>query len=135
MQTTLLLSAAMSSIVPWPSYDTAMTEGGVRRRRSEFIGEEHMKPILTSTILCGTLACISLCLAAYRKLIASKDDPMLHVVDAEAKLISQQHAIADRLDAVDRWGIAITALAVAFGVVAGVLLLVTAWQNGMKLNY
>ena len=94
-----------------------------------------MTPILSSTILCGALACAALLLAVYRKVIARREDDMLHVLDSEATLITQQHAVASRLEAVDRWGKAITALAIVFGVLAGLLLLVAAWQNSLKLNY
>jgi hypothetical protein len=92
-----------------------------------------MTPILSSTILCGVLACAALLLAVYRKVIARKEDDMLHVLDSEATLVTQQHAVAIRLEAVDRWGKAITALAIVFGILAGVLLLVAAWQNSLKL--
>ena len=93
-----------------------------------------MKPILSTAILCGALACTALLLAAYRRVIARKEDDMLHVRDSEATLIAQQELVASRLETVDRWGKAITVLAVAFGVVAGVLLLVAAWQNSLKLT-
>lgn len=91
-------------------------------------------PILSSAILCGVLAGTALLLAAYRKIIARKEDDMLHVRDSEATLVAQQLAVAARLETVDRWGKTITALAVVFGIVAGALLLVAAWQNSMKLN-
>jgi hypothetical protein len=94
-----------------------------------------MTPILSSTILCGALAGAALLLAAYRKVIARKEDDVLHVLDSRATLIAQQHAVASRLEAVDRWGKAITVLAVVFGIMAAVLLLMAAWQNSLKLNY
>jgi hypothetical protein len=55
-------------------------------------------------------------LAAYRKLVSRNEDDILHVRDSEAGKIVQQAAMATQLDWVDKWGKALTVVALALGV-------------------
>lgn len=77
----------------------------------------------TMAVIWLAIASIVLGLAAYRKLVARNEDDILHVRDSEEGKIAQQSAMANRLDRVDKWGKALTAVAFVFGVcLAGAVL-------------
>jgi len=67
-------------------------------------------------------------LAAFRRFIAShNEDDFLHVHDGDAPLIAKQRSVAHRLEVVDRWGKAMTVLAVILGLLFAVLHAYQAW--------
>jgi hypothetical protein len=106
-------------------------EAGVPELES---GDEQMTIITGTAVVCAAFSCAALLLAGYRKLVARKEDDVLHVLDSESGFIARQQAVAARLEVVDRWGKAVTVLAALFGVLALVLSFVIAWQNSLKLG-
>ena len=65
-------------------------------------------------VLWIALALAVLALAAYRKLISTKEDENLHLADGPSASV-QQEVVAHKLDAIDKWGKLLTVIAVAFG--------------------
>lgn len=66
------------------------------------------------------LVVVVLALALYRWMITEKEDDTIHVSDADGAVLSQQMAIAKKLDALDRWGKILTVLAVLYGLALAV---------------
>lgn len=58
-------------------------------------------------------------LFAYRFFLARNEDDMVHLADSEVKLISQQTALAARLDRVDAWRRRLTFVDLLFGLALG----------------
>ncbi len=72
----------------------------------------------------AVLATIVLALAIYRYFIARNEDDYIHVDGAH---VSNQEALAHRLDAIDRWGKLLTIIVAAYAVVIGGLFMYTEW--------
>ena len=69
------------------------------------------------------LTAIVLGLALYRNLKALHEDDNLHIATGEERLIPRQLAFYRRMDKIDRWGKALTAITAAGGLVlAGIYL-------------
>jgi hypothetical protein len=78
---------------------------------------------------------IVLLLALYRKILADRDVPSIHVLDNDADVVPQQAVIAKRLDNVDRWGKILTILVVVYGLALGAAYMYKAWQTTAGINY
>ncbi len=92
-----------------------------------------MQLTIELTIL-GILFAAVLALAIARKRVAGNDDEMLHVRDAEASLVTRQTVVAHKLEVLDRWGKAVTAIAVIYGVVVLARILYMVWEQGQHLS-
>ncbi len=75
-----------------------------------------------------------LALALVLKRGAGLEDDMLHVRDSEATLVSRQTQVARTLRVLDRWGKAITVVAVIYGVALLARLLYQVWEEGQHLS-
>ncbi len=73
-------------------------------------------------------------LAVYRKLVARNEDDFLHVNEGDRARVAQQAAIAGRLDAVDKWGKALTIVAVAMGAILAGVSIYQTWMESFKIN-
>ncbi len=73
-------------------------------------------------------------LAVYRKLIARNEDDYLHVGEGDSARVEQQVAVAGRLDAVDKWGKALTVIAVAMGAILAGVSIYQTWVESFKIN-
>ena len=73
-------------------------------------------------------------LAVARKITARKEDECVHLADSEALAISQQVAVAGRLERIDRWGKTLTIIDVVFGLVLVTMMCISAWQQSQTLN-
>lgn len=73
-------------------------------------------------------------LAVYRKLVARNEDDYLHVSEADAVRVTKQAAIAVRLDAVDKWGKALTVVAVSLGALLAAINIYQAWVESLRIN-
>lgn len=82
------------------------------------------------TIIWMIVAVAVIGLIAYRAWIAQGEDERLHVHQSEIGLVSQQVATAHRLDAIDRWGQALTVTALLYGLALGGGYLWLAASNG-----
>ena len=83
--------------------------------------------LLPFTVLWVILSVIVVGLIVYRKWIAKDEDDTLHVMDCEVGLLSQQAAVADKLKSIDRWGKALTAIALVYGLVVGASYIYQSW--------
>jgi hypothetical protein len=73
-------------------------------------------------------AAIVLALAAYRKMLAGREDDSLHVSEGSARLIPQQVANAQRINVVEKWGKSLTAVVVVAGLIMAGLYFYGVWQ-------
>lgn len=87
----------------------------------------------TFVILWLAAACAVLGLALYRKLVSSQEDDTLHVGEFDATQVAQQTSIASRLAFVDKWGVALTIIVVAFGAVLAGIYLYHQWISSSQL--
>jgi hypothetical protein len=78
------------------------------------------------------LALCVLGLALYRKLIAMREDDLIHISDAEGKMIPKQIAMAHKLDDVDRWGKILTIATVALGFLLASIYLYQVYLESLK---
>lgn len=74
-----------------------------------------MNLILHLTIW-AVLATVLVFLALYRRRIYMKSDEVLHVLDAEAPLVSNQEVVGKKLEKLDLWGKVLTIVVVLYGV-------------------
>jgi hypothetical protein len=62
-------------------------------------------------------------LALYRKFVSLREDDYLHLSAGEERLIPQQVATFRKLGTIDRWGVTLTIVTVAMGLVLAALYL------------
>lgn len=77
------------------------------------------------------LACTIAGLAIYRRLVLTREDDMLHVLDNESHTLKQA-ALAHRLDTVDHWGKILTVTATVFGALLAVGYFYQVWMEGFR---
>ncbi len=83
--------------------------------------------LMPFAILWGALALTVLTLIVIRKRIAAGEDDTIHVMEGDARQIPHQLEIAHKLEVVDKWGKLLTIVAVASGLVLGVLWAIQSW--------
>jgi hypothetical protein len=85
--------------------------------------------LLPFAVTWAVLALIVLVLVVIRKKIAAGEDDTLHVMEGDAAMIPRQHKIAHELELIDRWGKALTIVAILFGLTVGGLFVYQGWVN------
>ena len=83
--------------------------------------------LLPFTVLWMILSAVVVGLIIYRKWIAKDEDDRLHVMDCEGALLSRQVAVAHKLESIDRWGKALTAIALLYGLIVGAGYVYQSW--------
>ena len=83
----------------------------------------NLTPFMVLWVL---LALVVLGLAAYRKLISTKEDENLHLADGPAATL-QQVAVTHKLDVIDKWGKLLTVVAVATGLLLAAVYTYQTW--------
>ena len=78
------------------------------------------------------LAIVVLMLAGYRKLIANREDDMVHLNEGDVRLVSDQSAVAERLSGIDKWGKVLTVVTLVFGLVIGTIYLYQGWVESVQ---
>jgi hypothetical protein len=86
------------------------------------------------TILWSLLAIAVIGLALYRKLVASREDDLIHVGAGEEELISRQLEIAQKLEEIDRLGKILTVVTLIFGLVIAAIFLYQGWVQSQALG-
>jgi hypothetical protein len=74
-------------------------------------------------IFWAILGVATLALALYRKFVSMREDDYVHLSAGEERLIPQQVATFKKIGAIDRWGIIMTIVTVAFGLALAALYL------------
>lgn len=77
------------------------------------------------------LASAVMALALMRKSVAAKEDDTIRLASGEEAAMSDQVAIAKRLETIDKWGKLLTILAVALGAVLGAIYCWQLWNSSM----
>ena len=90
--------------------------------------------MLALWIAWAVLTLVVISLAVARKIAARRDDEYVHLAVGEAAAISQQVAVAEKLDKIDHWGKTLTVVDVVFGLVLVALACFNAWQQSTQLN-
>jgi hypothetical protein len=88
--------------------------------------------LLPFTVLWMALALVVIGLIAYRQWIAKNEDDSLHIADSEMGMVSQQVVVAHKLDIVDRWGKALTVVALVYGLAVAGIYLLQGWQTSVR---
>jgi len=87
-----------------------------------------LRPFIGLEIL---LAIAVIVMIAWRKTVARAEDDTLHVLQGE--VAQQQTAVAHKLDVIDKWGKALTVIAVVFGVLLAAAWVYQAWVQGTQV--
>jgi cyanate permease len=82
-------------------------------------------------IVWAILALGVLALFVWRKTVSSHEDDQIHLTDNVA--VSEQTAVASRLDRIDFWGKTLTVVVVVFGLVLAGIYIYQGWVNGFKV--
>jgi len=83
--------------------------------------------LLPFTVLWMILSAVVVGLIIYRKWIAKDEDDRIHVMDCEGGLLSRQVVVVHKLESIDRWGKALTAIALLYGLVVGTGYVYQSW--------
>ncbi|PWU06854.1 MAG: hypothetical protein C5B51_11535 [Terriglobia bacterium] len=83
------------------------------------------------TVLWSLLALVVVALAAYRKVVSTKEDETLHLGSAAAAVSAEQATVANKLEQIDHWGKMLTVVAVVTGLI---LAAAYTWQTWLSSN-
>lgn len=83
--------------------------------------------LLPFTILWMILALVVVGLLAYRRWVSRNEDDTLHVMESESGMVSQQAAMAEKLEFIDKWGKVLTVVALVYGLLVGCAYLYQSW--------
>jgi hypothetical protein len=78
-----------------------------------------------------TLTVVGLAIA--RKIAARNEDDLVHLAAGADQAISQQVAVANKLEWFDRWGKTLTIVDGLFALVLVLIMLYTAWQESLAV--
>lgn len=94
-----------------------------------------MTNLVIHLVIWAVLATVVVFLAIYRRRIYMKSDEVLHVLDAEAPLVSTQAVVAKKLERIDFWGKALTVVVVLYALaLVGVYIYGALTDTTIKLN-
>jgi hypothetical protein len=82
-------------------------------------------------VLWVALALVVIGLLVYRRFVSAGEDDLIHVSEAGGPVVSQQEAIAHRLDQIDKWGKILTASTVVYGAILGAVYVYQSWVSGV----
>ncbi len=83
--------------------------------------------LLPFMVLWMILAIVVVGLMVYRKWVARDEDDTIHVRDSDVGMVSQQAVVAQKLESIDQWGKALTAITLVYGFVVGVGYVYQSW--------
>lgn len=94
-----------------------------------------MTNLVIHLVIWAVLATVVVFLAIYRRRIYMKSDEVLHVLDAEAPMVSTQAVVAKKLERIDFWGKTLTVVVVLYALtIVGVYIYGTLTDTTIKLN-
>jgi hypothetical protein len=67
--------------------------------------------MILTTVVIGSIV--------YRKWVAKNEDDTLHVLDSDIAMVPRQAALAEELESIDRWGKALTVIALMYRLAVG----------------
>jgi uncharacterized membrane protein len=102
-------------------------------RRLQFPETEALNNMVPAFIVWSVLAVVVIGLAIYRRLVATREDDLIHVSPGQEALVSQQVEVAQKLDKVDRLGKALTIFVAVTGVILAAFWIYQVWQESQKL--
>ena len=80
------------------------------------------------------LALIVLGMAAYRQVVARRDDQSLHLIEGE-KLIAEQTRAYKKIKTIDLWGQSLIVVAIVYGLALAAIYLYHVWQESTKIQF
>ena len=78
------------------------------------------------------LSAIVVAMIVWRKLVARHEDDFVHVLDGASA--GQQASVAHKLDQIDKWGKALTAITFLYGVLICAIYVYQTWIQGAKFT-
>jgi hypothetical protein len=90
--------------------------------------------MLALWIIWAVLTLFIVGLALARKLTARNEDDLVHLSGAADRAISEQVAVAQKLDWFDHWGKTLTVADGLFGLVLVAIMLYNAWQQSLIMK-
>lgn len=89
---------------------------------------------LTPFIVLGVLLLLSVAgMIVWRQSIARREDDSLHVTHG-AGAVTQQTEVANRLDAIDKWGKMLTVVTVIYCLIVGAAFVYQQWMRASNLG-
>jgi hypothetical protein len=85
-------------------------------------------------VLWSVLAAVVLAMVVWRKMVASKEDDNIHMLDGGGSVAQQQTQLAQKLDQIDKWGKLLTIITLIFGVILAAAYIYQGWINGAKIG-
>jgi hypothetical protein len=92
------------------------------------------QPMMYLFLVWCAMAAFVLSLAMYRKFVARSEDDLVHLGEADERLVTLQKSVASRLETIDKWERVFTIVTVAFGLVVGALYLYHGWIDSAQLK-
>lgn len=84
-------------------------------------------------ILWSLLAVVVIALAVYRRVVATHEDDLIHFGAGQERLVSQQSAVTERLERVDRLGKTLTIVVAVSGVLLAAVYVYNVWMESTRL--
>jgi hypothetical protein len=91
--------------------------------------QEAAMNVAPFAILWAVIALSVAMLALFRKLVAQREDDILHLSEGSGQLIETQNQVARKLDAIDHWGKILTVVGVVYGLVLIAVYAYQFWQE------
>jgi len=85
------------------------------------------------SIWCGLFLAV-LVLAGVRKWVSHREDDTVHLADGEVGLVRHQAWVATILNRVDRWGKALSAIVLLYGLALAARVLYTGWIESSQIK-
>ncbi|HBY63378.1 MAG TPA: hypothetical protein DEH78_26440 [Solibacterales bacterium] len=88
-----------------------------------------MSNLVPFAIVWALLVATIIVLAVMRKFVADKEDDTLHVSTMNSAVVSDQTALAQKLETIDKWGKGLTILAVVTGLALAGAYVYQLWEQ------
>ncbi len=91
--------------------------------------------LLPHIVIWAVLATVVIFLAIWRHKVFARSDEVLHVLDAEAPMVSDQQVVAKKLEKIDFWGKTLTVLVAMYALaIAGWYIYSSMMDTSIKTN-